>query len=589
MSIVYEVVLALKTEGELGVKLGQVHAKAELANASISRVGDAVERAGDRAATAFASVRDRVFGLAEGLAKVGLAAGLAAATYGVVALNSKLEQTQISLAAVFTGQGLSKTFELGMVGARDQLNKMKEDVKILPGDLGQLANIMKTIASPAAQAGAKADDIRKLAGKGMLYGMGLQGLDEGMVARELALMLSGRVGAHNVIAMRLGLSGSQAGSFKDMTPEKRLETINKALDTQIGGSADAFGKSWMAVITTVKSNLKYNILAPLTQPLFEHIKADMTKINGYFDTHKDKIDDVVRVVGEKLAGAWDNVVEVVGRIEPIFARIFRWVEDLDADKLRSIGLKAMEISMIAQMAPSAIRAGASLAGKALASGGGGAIAGEAGGLAAALGAGTASLPVLAAATIALAGVAIASAGAVDVLSDTTSEYHDLAVTHVDSIRDSFVEMGKAADTMLVAMKPSIDMIGEMFLGMLADLASDTADYMRDTAREVKGITNTLGYIWNGFWDDVENTFKSTMMHELHRSTFNANNPMGMPPGWESARPHTFNQTNHITSSITISGAQDPSRVARMTRESILNLAKHPTKSPYVTDHTLSVR
>jgi hypothetical protein len=475
-----------------------------------------------------------------------------------------------------------------MVGARDQLNKMKEDVKILPGDLGQLANIMKTIASPAAQSGAKADDIRKLAGKGMLYGMGLQGLDEGMVARELALMLSGRVGAHNVLAMRLGLSGSQAGSFKDMTPEKRLETINKALDTQIGGSADAFGKSWMAVTTTLKSNLKYGLLAPVTAPLFDAIKSDVTKLNQLFDANHDKIAHVTYLVGNKLVSAWHSVVNVVERVEPVFERIAGWVMSLDAEKLKLIGVHFGEAALLAELAPSGIRFGTKMLGAGLTASMGGEAAGAA----------AAALPAMAAAAGALAVVATGTAGAIDILSDSTNQYHDAAVRHLAEIKTNMEVTARTIETawgdIKTAAQPAADAIGDAFLHMARNASQDIS-FVIGRAGAFLGLFGKEKTI-----DDealrvahAVNEGRMSAEEAQYWSHSHDRKPTGewtSAGSWESlAKAHTFNQTNHITSSITISGAQDPSRVARMTKEAILNLAKHPTKSPYVTDHTLSVR
>ena len=189
---------------------------------------------------------------------------------------------------------------MGLAG--DQVAKMKQDVRTLPGDLGQLAAIMTTIATPAAQSGSSPDDIRKLAGRSMLVGQILR-IDQATTAREMAELLSGRAGAHNILGTRLGFVGDKAKELNADSPAKRMSEVNVQL-AKFGPAAEAFGHSWVSIFTTFKDDIKYSLLAPASSPLFAAVKQSMVDADGWFIRNKDTIAGWSHYLGTRVADAW---------------------------------------------------------------------------------------------------------------------------------------------------------------------------------------------------------------------------------------------------------------------------------------------
>ena len=358
----YSVVLRLSTEGSLSGGLGTVGVRANEAakavdgvRASSNRARDAVIELGSSAGDTLSRVADRAIDVGLSMAKWGGAAVAGVATYGVAKLNNELAQTQISLAAISQAQGYVGSFERGMQLAADQVSRMKQDVKSLPGDLGQLSDIMKTIATPAAQAHASMDQIRQLAGKTMLTAA-ILGVPQEVASREMAQLLSGRAGAHNILGTRLGLVGESAKTFNAEGPEQRLAKVTSEIG-KYQGAADRFGQSFVANWTTMKDNIKYGLVAESTAPLFERVKQSMAELNDYFDTHKAKIHDVTVLVGQKLVGGWNEVEAVFKRVEPVVARLADHVLRMSSKDVAE-GLKhSAEVVLAMKLAGGAASAG----------------------------------------------------------------------------------------------------------------------------------------------------------------------------------------------------------------------------------------
>ena len=110
----------------------------------------------------------------------------------------------------------------GMSVAADVMSQMRKDAAALPGEFRDLVGIFKTISIPGFQAGASVDEIRAVAAQAMAVSQ-VMGLPMEQASRELAMLLEGRAGAHNVLGMRLaGLAGQRAEAFNKLTAADRL-------------------------------------------------------------------------------------------------------------------------------------------------------------------------------------------------------------------------------------------------------------------------------------------------------------------------------------------------------------------------------
>jgi hypothetical protein len=597
-STTYQVILQLSTTGTLGAQLGVVGDKAATADSKIQSISHSGREAarvlshmGERVGGMLESVADKAFSVAESLAKWGLAGGVALAAYGVGHLNRELEGTTISLAAIAQAQGFTSTFDAGFRLAGEQVAKMKQDVKTLPGDLGQLSNMMKMIATPAAQGGASMDQIRTMAGKTMLTAE-ILGVRQDMAAREMANLMAGRAGAHNILGGRLGLIGDEAKHFNALAPEARLARINAEM-AKYPGAADMFGQSFVANWTTLKDNIKYVLIAPVTAPLFEHVKITMAQINTYFDEHQEKISHIVDLVGNRLAGAWDATIGKLKEIWPIVASIGEHIARMDASKMLMGAEHAGEALLGVKLGGMAISAGAGLIPYLAASGGSGVYSGTMAGAAAGGGAG-AAIGAVATGLGALAVAAVPVAGIIDTLTDNTNKFH----TEAEGLK---IAIGLQASTIAENLTPALDKAsGAMhtFVDWLGVVALKGANF---GLRQLANLTDPLkdvDYGHLGGYSPADLALKSFYTRrndedDPHRDRevdlFNRADSMLAHSGVlnmldkvdEKHKPPKGGNTYISKVEINVTSNQDPSRVARLTVAQIEKLSGQAKSSKFV--------
>lgn len=541
----YEVLLSLRAEGDLTAKVGAMAGKV---HEHISGIGDIGRRVGD----VLGGIADKALDVATTFAKWGVAGAIGLATYGVMGLNKELETTTISLAAIFNRQGFVADFAGGMQLAGQQLSKMKQDVKTLPGDLGQLAGIMTMIATPAGAAGAGADDIRKLAGRTMLTST-ILGVPMEVAQREMAGLLSGRAGSHNILGSRLGLIGDAAKKFNEASPEDRLKKINVELD-KYKSAADTFGGSFVAQWTTLKDNIKYGILSTTTAPLFEHVKRTLGEINDYFDKNKDRVDYLTFTVGHKLADAWDYVIDKIKSLEPYLAR----AADLVAH---------LQIGDIAKGAEKfgSVYSGLKLAGAGLGAGGIGGIA------SAVIGAGVIG-----------EGMALGSSD-----QDTREE----ARTALKNLSVAFIGL---TATLNKDVSPAFEKFGIFATNRATDLANVTneilegleeighaATHWGQTVEEAAEITKALVAANNRWIGDIERRKGDLDAQAGWGNQFGVALDPGKSFGLGTEQKKRESASTTIQKvEIIVKGSDDPSRVARLTAAELKKFAANPTRSKF---------
>lgn len=298
MSTSYLVSIDLQTTGNLEGKLGSAQSKMMSMDGSISKIRDGftgvVERAGEVAL------------------KIGLWAGagaLGAFTYGIMTINKQLETTQISLAAIFGAQGFSKDMSQGMQMSGDILAKMRKDAAALPGEFQDLVSIYRTVATPGFQAGMDPDKLRDFSARTMATGA-VMGLPMDVVAREMAMLLEGRAGAHNMLGLRLaGLGGDSAKAFNQKSPEERLKFLNVELD-KYKGSIEVFGHSFEGLWTSAVDNAK-NFGKLLLDGIFGQMKGTLEDVNAWFTKNQLAISTTAQALGSYLAKAWDVGIQKI--------------------------------------------------------------------------------------------------------------------------------------------------------------------------------------------------------------------------------------------------------------------------------------
>jgi hypothetical protein len=263
------------------------------------KLGSEVRSVGRGMSDAFTGAVEKAAAVGLSMAKIGVGAGIAAAAYGVGVLNNQLEATKVSIAAVLNAQGQSKGIESALSMAGGLVSKMRQDAKDLPGEFQDLLGIFQSGVGAAGNAGLDAVRFEKLAAHSMAAGKAMSvPLDQ--AGRELAQLLDGRAGAHNVFGSRLGI-GKELNSQDAAT---RVKTITAALE-KYEPAIKAFGNTFDAQSSTLIDNLK-SIGGRATMPLFESMKRTLIDANRWFDSNQGKVNMWADKIGTGLSDAFNR-------------------------------------------------------------------------------------------------------------------------------------------------------------------------------------------------------------------------------------------------------------------------------------------
>lgn len=618
MGTTYLVEIDLQTKGDLHSQLGQSATQAGKAD---QKIGDLTRKVGDLGASAsamggkltdaFTGAVEKVGALTAGLAMLGAGAAAGAAVYGIGKLNNELEGTGISLAAMFGAQGLTRDLNEGLAMASDTLRDMRKDAAALPGEFSDLKSIFKDVAIPGFGAGANVSQLRELASKTMAFGA-VAGLPMEQVGREMAMLLEGRAGAHNVLGMRLaGLGGDQAQTFNAASPEARLETLTKALD-KYAPAVEAYKHSFDGLFSTGIDNAKHFVQLA-SAPMFERAKLDLERIDNWFDKNETKVAAWAGKFGDRLGDAWDFAESRIeawwpaieaftehayARLAGIWTEIQPYVERFGEtmhkaledpgtlDRIESV-LKLYAAAKIGHGAFGLVGGPAmSLAklGGSMLGGEGTAGIGGAGGLAS-VGELSAALGPLA---LAAAAAGVSVAGAAHAFEDETSAMHDTVVTNVSDLKDT---VGRIWGDMTEIVSADVELLSPA-VTELADLMGTGMTYgLRAAATAAENFLGPLAAIAHlmrkvtGKLD--EDTYEPSK-HELPSyGTMQA--LTGLAAREQEKRSTTSHPGGHNTNiakvEIVVTTNQDPSRVARVIEDHLVNLKRHPRASRNVPNYS----
>lgn len=293
------------------------------AKAEADGLGAAFRDLGSSGIRTFTDGVERVGATVMTLGQVGAAAAIGGITYGVTKLNNELEGTTTSLAAVLNANGQSTG---GINGALQEASKwvaqMKVDARDLPGEFQDLLGIVQTGAGSAFKIGLNPQQFEKLASSAMAAGKALAvPLDQ--AGRELAQLMEGRAGMHNVFGVRIGIDAHAAykdidgvsKKFNELTKDGRA----KLLQEKIGAFAPAiaaFSTGYDAQFSTLVDNAK-SVVQIGTKELFGRVVKDLTDVNRWFDSNRGEIEHWAKTIGHWLVDVHDRARAVAMEWGPI--------------------------------------------------------------------------------------------------------------------------------------------------------------------------------------------------------------------------------------------------------------------------------
>lgn len=589
--LAYRLIVDMSTKGSLAPQLGKLETQAKGIDATFKGIGGSLTSGLSGAVGAIEKLGDKVVGVAKSVAMIGAGAAGAGLAYGVTHLNNELEKTKISLAAIFSAQGVTSNMTDGLDMAVGVMEKMRVHARSLPGELHDLQTFFKLGITPGLHLGASVDQIEKISAFGMAAAAST-GVQMEVAAREFAQLLQGRAGAHNVFGSLIGFSGEDAQKLNAATGDQRLKMIETALQ-KYEGSIETFGGSFEALSSTLIDNGK-QLLSKATRPVFERVKEQMSVANKWFDDHEYQVGQFAEKVGIKLEHAFD-----VGR-----RKIYEWGPPLKsfaehaAQSLEHIWSRAKplvegmeKLAKGAAQSPATFKA---LEAGALAYGGiklGGALApiitgigglAGAGGMeAGALGIFGAALPEIAIGAAAAIPLVIGAGGAMHALADETSYYHEEVERSwagmMSSLQKSTENLGSAWAKTEPYFTRIADGLGAVFVAKLDTYA---------TALEVitSGI-ESMGEVaakWAPFLGlDPETAKPGDLKRLLARREDEFQSRRWHPE--EERKTKTGAGGGHGGTTIhrveiVVSSNQDPSRIARMVEDRLTDRARYPTSS-----------
>ncbi len=304
MGTTYQVVIDMSTKGDLGKAAGRAQTSMAAADHAAGKLMRSLQSMGSQAMRPLDMVAGKMIEIGSVAAKVGIAGAFGLATYGVVKYNNELEKTRIQLGALFSAGGAAQGIHSGMDMAGSVMKQMRKDAAALPGEFGDLMGIMTMISTPGLRAGASVDQLRSLAAQAMATGATV-GMPLDQVAREFAMLIEGRAGAHNVFGMRaVGLSGERAEEFNKLAPDERLKRIGTEL-ARFAPAIEVYKTSFEGMSTTMLDSAK-SLLGKVTEPLFGKVKSSLMFINDWFDGNETFLKTKADAIGSKLAYAFDQ-------------------------------------------------------------------------------------------------------------------------------------------------------------------------------------------------------------------------------------------------------------------------------------------
>jgi hypothetical protein len=615
----YKVEIELSTKGNLSQRLGGFASKAEgldtlfaKVGATASSIGGAIEGAVDKAAS-----------LVGTFAKLGAVAVGGTLVYGVAKLNNELERTQIALAAIFKANDLTTSIDAGMGLAGSVMKQMRRDAAELPGEFRDLVGIFKTVSVPGFQAGASINELRKLSAMAMSVSA-VVGLPMEQTARELALLMEGRAGAHNVLGMRLaGLGGEKAHAFNKLSAPERLRVVTKELE-KFAGAIDLYKKSFDGLSSTLIDNGK-KFLSAATGPLFERVKGTLGGVNEWFDKNEASIDTFAGRIGERLGAAYDVVLAKIhawgpaieefvqhasGKLAHLWEKLpggdvgGKLVTLLELYGGAKLGAKGLGVAggvignaglfdtlirsfgLAGKTAPQGAMWD-SLAGRFRSAGTGQFVAGEAGGLAELL-ANPYVLAGAAAAAELLVTALVAVAGAMHAVTDAESQWHDEAVYLWDYVKEKTQTAMSSISAAVEAVTPLAlylaDALGTALLFALTSAADAVATFASGIEKVASAVAAAAAVLGIGTSSTAP------------RPTGAAEGLAQIAPIVEALDKRASVRTGaggggggtHIQKvEITVTTNSDPSRIARLVYSDLANLARHRTTSPDVRNFSAS--
>jgi hypothetical protein len=556
----YVVEVQYLSSGNIGQTIDTHQKKVSDLHRSASILGDAFGKAGSSIAGAFGAAFHAVESVAVGIAKIGVAGAFAAASYGVLTLNKDLENTEIALGSLFNANGATKNFNDGLLLAKSTMKELRKVAAEMPGEFKDAANTFQMLAGPGFKGGLNTKQITSMTAKTMAASaVNKVGFNIG--AREIAAILEGHATSANVMFRKLpGLPNAKA--MNAMPMKERYDVVQKSLDKVAPAEVlERYKHSFESLSSTLSSNAK-EFLANATNPMFERVKTMLEYVNNWYDTNQGKVTSWANRIGTVLADEFDKVTNIIEKWGPKILGFATMIKG----HLPSIG-QATGGAAALSMAPKAM----SMAGSV-----GSAIGGMHGSIGTALGGpaigkmaelgGTLQYTAISAGLLTVGMAALA--GIIASIADNRWDMFAFARKQLAEIGLLMTNFGMTVSQTYTNLEPFINLLGTYLLEKL----KEAAVALNLFASAIEWITRVATPLARGIG-------LLTPTSEGPRKKVKTAATEWEKPLEQAVVPQPVNHTTHIHRvEINIATNQDPSRIARRTKQELLDLALNPRRS-----------
>jgi hypothetical protein len=444
---------------------------------------------------------------------------------GLTEINAELETNKISFASTFMVNKLAPNMEVGMQQANSLMRTMRKDIRKHPGTMSELIDVFQGAQTTGLHMGMSPEKLEDMSAMAMTFGkLKLKrGTSMATVGNQLSMMLAGHARNTNPLASHL-LGAENVASFNEMSGGDRIAEITKRFEEQ-RPILEMAEHSWEGLMTTIKTEAQMS-LAEATAPLFEAIKSKMGLIIAWWDAHSDEVRAKIDKVGMFLSDTFDRLWNGASRLRDALVPVADVMTT--ADKTGATAVSTGPMFMLGPM----------------------------------LG------------------------GIMESLTDAGSVFYGFSNMLKDTLGDSFTNIFTSLKNVFAALQPFLramaDTLGTYWLGLLTgavfvlEMFCSGLELLVTTLKSVfdaiyerlpDSTKKVLGIAYNSLYEKV-------VGREAKSMTFGEDLP-GTGTGVRDPPSPPNHGTNIQKVEIVIRSNEDPSRIARLTRDALINLKTNP--------------
>jgi hypothetical protein len=258
-----------------------------------------------------------------------LVEGFKSLSLGILSANADAESMKASLATVYAA--VEKVSFKDAVNDADSLFRVLQTVAIKStATTEQLMEVFQGIYGPLRRAGLTLDQIVETTNNAAVASSAL-GVDYAQASRDISAMARGTAGLDVKtfsLLQSMGLIKETTQQWNALAPDKRAKRLMDVMNKIGGQAAEAYGRTWKGLSSTFV-DIMSSFKRTFGSAVFERMKNTLEKINNYLLANRQRIEEYLSVLGERVGTVFDNVVNkggaafhaVIDNIDSIHARI----------------------------------------------------------------------------------------------------------------------------------------------------------------------------------------------------------------------------------------------------------------------------